>query len=126
MHGENMDKLNARQVKACNIFKKSRLKLLKTKAAIWFNKKCRARHVKPKYMHINTNNKASTDNRTINSAIPYRINQDIKFLYCKKQNLNNQLLQLHIQGANLINEKREKYQLTKHKYVFVTVPGNIY
>jgi hypothetical protein len=108
--GVSMDKFNARQAKLVNIYKNSRLKLMRTNASIWFNKMCKVKHIKPKYIHFSTKNRTVRDRCTIDNAVAFRINQEIKFLFCKKQNLNNQLLQLHLQAASLFNKKCNIYQ----------------
>jgi len=41
------------------------------------------------------------DRKITTNAIKYRINQEIKFLYCKEQNLNQQLYHIHLKYANL-------------------------
>ena len=41
MYGTTFKVLNAQQAKLYNIFKNTKLKLLKTNAAIWFNKMCK-------------------------------------------------------------------------------------
>jgi len=42
--------ISAQQTKLCNTYKKTRLKLLKTKAVLWFNKMGRIKHL----THIST------------------------------------------------------------------------
>jgi hypothetical protein len=54
-------------------------------------------------MHIKINNNRLQDKKTRAFAIRYRIHQEIKFLYCKKQNFNAQLYQLHLQCAYQCN-----------------------
>jgi ribosome-associated translation inhibitor RaiA len=71
---------------------------------------CKVKRIKPKYIHFNTKNRTVRDRLTIDNAVAFRINQEIKFLFCKKQNLNNQLLQLHLQAASLFNKKCDSYQ----------------
>ena len=44
MHGATMKTVNAQQAKLCNTYKNTRLKLLKTNAALWFNEMCRIKH----------------------------------------------------------------------------------
>jgi hypothetical protein len=88
--------------KICNNYKNTKLKLLKPNTAIWFNKTCRIKHLKPNYINIKINRKKSHD-KTTNNAIKYRINQEIKFLYCKKQNVNQQLYLIHIKCAQYCN-----------------------
>ena len=47
--------IEAQQAKICNNYKNTRLKLLKTNAAIWFNKLrvCRMKQLTPKYFSNN-------------------------------------------------------------------------
>ena len=55
MHGANMKFVDAKQAKACYVCKNTWLKLLtrKTNAALWFNKMCRIKQLKPKYIQYN-------------------------------------------------------------------------
>jgi len=39
----------------------------------------------------------------VQKAVKYRIQQEIKFLYKKKQHLNQQLYQQHMEGAAALN-----------------------
>jgi len=52
MHGETLKFVNAQQAKPYNFYKNTKLKLLKTNASIWFNKICRDRQLKPRYINI--------------------------------------------------------------------------
>jgi len=45
-----------------------------------------------------------------NNAIRFRINQEIKFLYPKKQHLNQRLHCVHLQGAHQYNGKWQQIQ----------------
>jgi enoyl reductase-like protein len=56
MHGEKAKIINARQAKVCNNYKSTKLKLLKTNAALWFNKMCKTKQLKPNYIPFKTNN----------------------------------------------------------------------
>jgi hypothetical protein len=47
--------------------------------------------------------KLSKTKITVANAVKFRINQEIKFLYCKKQRLNVQLYQTHLDCANRCN-----------------------
>ena len=44
--------IEAQQAKLCNAYKNTKLKLLKSNAAIWFNKMCRIKRLKPNYISI--------------------------------------------------------------------------
>jgi len=89
--------------KVSNVYKNTRLKLLKTNAAVWFNKMCKSKNLKPKYIHFKTNGKTSQDRKTVSNAVRFRINREIKLLYCKKQNLKVQLYRIHLDCANQCN-----------------------
>jgi len=100
MHGVTVKFIEAQQAKLCNTYKNTRLKLLKTTATLWFNKMCRLKHLKPNYIHFKTNGNKLQDRKTTSNALRFRINQEIKFLYCKKQNQNIQLYRVHLTCAN--------------------------
>jgi hypothetical protein len=90
MHGATTKIINAQQARLNNIYKNTKLKLLKVNAAIWFNKICRKKQMKPNYISLKINGRRQRDLRTTTHAIKFRIKQEIKFLYKKKQNLNKQ------------------------------------
>jgi hypothetical protein len=85
--------------KLSNIYKNTKLKLLKTNAAILFNKMCKVKELKPGYINIKINGNTPQDRKTTHNTVKFRTNQEIKFLYRKKQHLNQQLYQLHLEGA---------------------------
>jgi len=97
MHGTTIKIIDAQQAKLRNNYKNTKLKLLKTNAAIWFNKMFKIKHLNPNYINIKINGKKQRDEKTTSNAVRYRINQEIKFLYHKKQNLNHQLYQIQLQ-----------------------------
>ena len=74
--------------------------IYKTNAAIWFNKICRINHLRPKYISLKINGHKQQDRRTEASAIKYHITQEIKFQYKKKQHLNQQLYDSHLECAH--------------------------
>jgi hypothetical protein len=61
MHGEEFKKIEAGEAKLCNNCIKTKLKLLKKNAAIWFNKLCKTKQLTLKCTNItaNGNNKQS-------------------------------------------------------------------
>ena len=61
------------------------------------------KHLKPNYIHFKTSGNKLQDKKTTANALRFKINQEIKFLYCKKQNLNTQLYHLHLECANYCN-----------------------
>jgi hypothetical protein len=55
MHGTTIKITDAQRAKLFNSYKNTKLKLLKTNAAMRFNKMCRIKHLKPNYINIKTN-----------------------------------------------------------------------
>jgi hypothetical protein len=123
MHGMYVKITEAQQARLCNSYKNTKLKLLKTNAAIWFNKMCKIKHLKPNYINIKINGNKSQDKKITTNAIKYRINQEIKFLYCKKRNLNQQLYLTHYCNdmwqhiQNSINSQLEDIMGTLHEKI---------
>ena len=103
MHAERIKRINAKQAKLYNNFKNTKCKLLRTNAAIWFNKMYKIKQVKTGYIHIKINGRRQQDKKTTNQAIRYRINQEIKFLYRKKQHINQKLYNIHLECARQYN-----------------------
>jgi hypothetical protein len=95
--------IRAQQAKISNIYKNTKLKLLKINAAIWFNKTCRMKGLKPDYISVTINGNTPWDRKATRNATRFRINQEIRFLHRKKQLLNQQLYHLHLEGARQHN-----------------------
>jgi hypothetical protein len=55
----------------------------------------------PGYISIKVNGNNPQSQKTKNTAIRYRINQELKFLYAKKRRLNEQLYNTHLECAAL-------------------------
>jgi hypothetical protein len=72
MHGSTMKFSNTQQAKIYNSYQNTKLKLLKTNAAIWFNKMYKIKHLKPSYIHFKTSGKTPQDIKTTSQAIEYR------------------------------------------------------
>ena len=117
-----MKTISASLAKPINIFKNTRLKLLKTNVAIWYNKMCKAKWLQPGYINIRSAGKTSRDNKTIQQATVYRINQEIRFLYKKKQYLNRQLYWAHLEGAYTYKGMPPTYWNTLRQQTSVTLP----
>jgi len=100
---KNLKFINAKQAKNAYEYKNTKRKLYRTIAAIWFNKTCREKEIKPNYIHIKINGNNKQCQNTMKAAIRTRVNQEIKFLYIKKQQLNVQLYKLHLNCANYWN-----------------------
>jgi hypothetical protein len=74
-------------------------KILNTNAAMWFNKLCKNYQLTPKYISIKANGNNKQSQNTKNAAIKYRLKQELKFLYMKKQKLNEKLYNIHLENA---------------------------
>jgi hypothetical protein len=59
------------------------------------------KQITPRYISIKVNGNNPQSQKTKNTAIRYRINQELKFLYAKKQRLNEQLYSTHLECAAL-------------------------
>jgi hypothetical protein len=95
MHGTtNIKFMDAKQASDTYKYKNTKRKLYRTNAAIWYNKVCRQKQLIPTYINISINGTNKQCQRTHKAATKYRINQEIKFLYIKKQNINEQLYKL--------------------------------
>lgn len=90
---------NAIQAQMLNSCFNIKTKLYNTIANIKFNKKCLAYKVIPKYatFHINVNNFASKKTKEQTQIL--WINNEIKFLYRKKEYLNRKLYQAHLAAS---------------------------
>jgi hypothetical protein len=55
MHVATLKIVNAQQAKLNKDYKNTKLKLLKTNAAVWFKKKCKIKQLKPNYINIKIN-----------------------------------------------------------------------
>jgi hypothetical protein len=76
--------INAQKTKIIHAYENTKQKLHRTNAAIWFNKVCRSNNLIPSYIKITINTHIKLCYNTVNAAITYRINQELKFLYKEK------------------------------------------
>ena len=100
MRGKTKYMINAKTAQMNNKYKNTKLKLLKTNAAIWFNRICRMKQLKPNYISFNIKGNSVQDRRTRANAIRFGINQERKCQYCKKQQINTQLYYQHQRNAD--------------------------
>ena len=77
MQGTGIEIIEAQQAKTYNTYRNIRLNLLKTNAAIWFNKIRKTKQLTPKYFSIklNGNNRQS---RNVRMSL-YKIIQDARY-----------------------------------------------
>jgi len=73
---------NIKQTQVVYNLKNTKENLLKTSAAIWFNKICKNYQLTPKYIKIEINGNNKQSYKKI--AIKYRLNQELELLYKKK------------------------------------------
>jgi hypothetical protein len=93
MHGlPNLKICFAKQTKQIFYYKKIKIKLYKNNAAIWYNKTCRIKQLAPNHIKIKNNGNNTRAEKTEIISIRHRINQELRFLYIKKQNLNEQFI----------------------------------
>ena len=88
---------NAQRAKHTYKYKNIKEKLYKCNAAIWYNKSC-----KQKQLTLATQPSVNNPQcrKTIKAATHYRLNQELKFLYVKKQKLGEQLYKIHLEWAS--------------------------
>ena len=68
----------------------------------WYNKTCRWKQLTRNYISINKNGNNRQCLNTIKAATQYRLNQELKFLYTKKnQTLNERLCKIHLECASM-------------------------
>jgi hypothetical protein len=85
MHGtKNIKFATAQQAKQIYQYKKIKEKLYKSSATTWYNKTCRKKQLTPKYISFKINGTNHQCLNTIKAATHYCINQELKFLYIKK------------------------------------------
>ena len=61
MHCETVKLVGAQQAKLYNTYKNTKLKLLNTIAAMWFNKMCRDTQLQPQYISFKINGRKQQD-----------------------------------------------------------------
>ena len=104
IHGPyNIKLINAQQAKETHKYENIKIKLYKCIAAIWYNKTCKLRKLTPRYINVRINGNNIQCRKTKSAAIHFRITQEIKFLYIKKQKLNEKLYKLHLECVSQWN-----------------------
>ena len=77
MHGTtDLKFINAKQAGDIYVYKNIKQNLHKTITAMWFNKTCREKDLKPNYINIRINGNNGQWNNTMKAAIRFRINQE--------------------------------------------------
>ena len=91
--------IEASQAKLVNRYINTKRKLLTTNAHIWFNRTCQNKNITPRYANLKLKGSNNATKLTQKQLIKIRINNELKFLYIKKQNINNQLYKSHLENA---------------------------
>jgi len=87
----NIKIVNAQQAKDIHHYKNIKGKVYKINASIWFNTVCRTYHFTPNFVHIEVNGTNYRCHKTLDAANTFQLNQELIYLYVKKQKLNEQL-----------------------------------
>ena len=89
---------------------------------------CKATQLKPKYINVKISGQKPQDKKTTINAIGFRVNQEIKFLYPKKQHLNQRLYHLHLESALQYNDMLPQHLVYKNElnreYVITLAKNN--
>ena len=89
----------AKQAKDIHEYKNTKRQLYKTIAAIWYNKTSTDKHLSLEYISIKIKGRNRQCTNTLRAATHYRLKQEIKFLYIKKNKLNEHLYAKHLECA---------------------------
>jgi hypothetical protein len=92
-------KFIASQAHTTNQYKNTRTKVLKFWANIYFNQQCLTKKIVPNYANIKILHTSPATQVTQKKVHITRIKDEIKFLYRKKQKLNNDLYKIHLKPA---------------------------
>lgn len=101
---------------AINRYYNLKIKLALLSKDIWFNNQCLKNNVIPNYVSIKTASNSKAALKAINLGRITWVKQEIKYLYAKKQTLNQEINKLHVD----IIDKDFEGQLVyfKDRYVF--------
>jgi U3 small nucleolar ribonucleoprotein component len=92
-------KILASQAQSINLYKNVRTKVMKFCANIYFNRQCLIKKIIPKYANIKIPYLSPATNITQKKIHTIRLKDEIKFLYKKKDKLNNDLYNIHLEAA---------------------------
>jgi hypothetical protein len=107
----------------------TKIKLLNTNANIYFNRICLEQNITPQYAQVKIHSCNKSVIKHIEPKITkIRIKNEIKFLYAKKQTLNETLYKIPLQAANVwgktwdiinqyITQKLDKKMENKYKII---------
>jgi hypothetical protein len=117
MHGaKNIKLANAQPAKQTYQYKNIK-KLYKINAATWCNKTCTQKQLTPNHISFKINGTKRQCLNTVKAVTPFIINQELIFLYIKKQNLNEQLYKIHLEGASTLQNNWQLIQSSTDEQV---------
>jgi hypothetical protein len=107
--------IEASQAKLVNQYINTKRKLLRTNAHIWFNRTCKNKNITPKYVNLKLKDSNNAIKLTQKQLTKLRINNELKFLYIKKQQINNQLYKLYLRNAQYWQTNRPQIENNKNQ-----------
>ena len=92
-------KFIASQARTIFQYKTTRIKVLKCCANVYYNKQCLNKKIVPRYADIKPLNTSPAARNTQKKVHNMRIRDEIRFLYEKRQQLNNALYKIHLEAV---------------------------
>jgi hypothetical protein len=97
-------------------YKNLKRRLYNCNASIYFNKQCLKKQLTPNYANIKIPNTSPAHRHTQQKVSILRIKDEIRYLYSKKQNLNQQIYRLHLTLAHTWHNTRQHiYEVTEEE-----------
>ena len=82
-----------------NLYRNIRIKVMKCCANTYFNRQCLIKKIIPKYANIKIPYTSPATHAKQKKIHTIRLKDEIKFLYKKKEKLNNDLYNIHLKAA---------------------------
>jgi hypothetical protein len=111
---KNITFCNAKQAKQVHQYKNIKTKLYKNNVAVWYNKTCRLKQLSPSYINIKVSGTNPQSQKTKNVAIPYKINEELKFLYAKNSMSSYTTYTSNVQLSGQAPGNSSKQRLTEN------------
>jgi len=124
--------ITASQACDVNQYNNSKSKVLKCCANIYFSRQCLKQNLTPNYTEIKIPNTTPDATSTKHKIVKLKIKDEIKYLYIKKEKLNNAIYKVHLKAAqewgktwypiekslneSLIKELKCKYKTMDNKF----------
>ena len=91
--------VDSSQARLVNQYTNTKRKLLRINAHIWFNRTCKSKNITPNYAKQKLKDSTHAAKLTQKQLTKVRINNELKFLYIKKHQINNKLYKIHLKNA---------------------------